>query len=356
MTKNAIILWSKSFQLLSSIVFVILTIRVQTTETSNVDSTTITPSLMHLLGSGELVLDEEGESDGGKSIAFLRLGRSSGEVGGLQEQHTIIKRSNDLQDDEESINLDGGITADEKNNVDSPKDLFERELRENNDAVIGLANAKFDNTMPFLSHRIFGNDLIFGKKRNNNNFSLRPMKKSSNNFELRPMKRQGNNWMSKTRVTRAGEENSFSFRPMRRSSNSFDLRPMKRGSFELRPMKRGSFELRPMKRGSFELRPMKRANDNFSLRPMKKSSFSLRPMKKSGDSFGLRPMKRNYYREWRPLDEFQDLEDFEGLQALVKRAANTFALRPMRRRRVDDFPLIRTTKQSDASFALRPMK
>lgn len=180
-----------------------------------------------------------------------------------------------------------------------------------------------------------------------NNFAFRPMKR--NNFALRPMKRNGD---------------SFTFRPFKKSGNNFALRPMKRGSqFSkdsfLRYGKRDSFALRPMKRSrTFEFRPMKRPEGSFVLRPMKKdsfigsvvgddaipasipekkNSFSLRPMKKDTIGFQLRPMKRdseNYelLKSWQdgsPINPYQRLEDYNGIEAFVKRAMDNFSLRPM---------------------------
>jgi len=209
-------------------------------------------------------------------------------------------------------------------------------------------------------------------KRNNfafrpmkrNNFAFRPMKK--NNFAFRPMKR--NNF-----AFRPMKRNNFAFRPMKR--NSFALRPVKKAPvniFKLRPMRKGpppqkqyenflrygkrdSFALRPMKRGNtFAFRPMKRPDDSFVLRPMKKdtnpitddvkspekkSSFSLRPMKKNTAGFQLRPMKRaefekyeiqNSWKDGEPLDPYQSIEDYTGIESVFKRGMNGFALRPMK--------------------------
>ena len=197
-----------------------------------------------------------------------------------------------------------------------------------------------------------------------NNFAFRPMKRS--NFAFRPMKR--NNF-----AFRPMKRNNFAFRPMKR--NSFALRPVKKAPvniFKLRPMRKGpppqkqyenflrygkrdSFALRPMKRGNtFAFRPMKRPDDSFVLRPMKKdtnhisddvkstekkSSFSLRPMKKDTRGFQLRPMKRadfekyeiqNSWKDGEPLDPYQSIEDYSGVEAVFKRGMNGFALRPMK--------------------------
>ena len=123
------------------------------------------------------------------------------------------------------------------------------------------------------------------------------------------------------------------------------LRYGKRDSFALRPMKRGNtFAFRPMKRpdDSFVLRPMKKDTNHISddvKSPEKKSSFSLRPMKKDTTGFQLRPMKRaefekyeiqNSWKDGEPLDPYQGIEDYSGIDSVFKRGMNGFALRPMK--------------------------
>merc|ERR1712110_1342356 len=226
-----------------------------------------------------------------------------------------------------------------------------RPMKKNNFALRPMK--KNDHTLGNLnfSPRILDN---FDYLMKRNNFAFRPMKR--NNFAFRPMKRS-----------------NFAFRPMKR--NSFALRPVKKAPvniFKLRPMRKGpppqkqyenflrygkrdSFALRPMKRGNtFAFRPMKRPDDSFVLRPMKKdtnpisddvkspgkkSSFSLRPMKKDTTGFQLRPMKRaefekyeiqNSWKDGEPLDPYQSIEDYSGIDSVFKRGMSGFALRPMK--------------------------
>jgi len=236
-----------------------------------------------------------------------------------------------------------------------------RPMKKNNFAFRPMK--KNDHTLGNLnfSPRILDN---FDYLMKRNNFAFRPMKR--NNFAFRPMKR--NNF-----AFRPMKRNNFAFRPMKR--NSFALRPVKKAPvniFKLRPMRKGpppqkqyenflrygkrdSFALRPMKKGNtFAFRPMKRPDDSFVLRPMKKdtnpisddvkspekkSSFSLRPMKKDTTGFQLRPMKRaefekyeiqNSWKDGEPLDPYQSIEDYTGIESVFKRGMNGFALRPMK--------------------------
>ena len=303
-----------------------------------------TNKLGNLIGKGKLhsyhtiksLLEEshhdyDDEYAGGKSLAFLRLGRSSEEEhstdevlrkeiddaiksSGIQHKHNITKRSNspDGEDDSE-VDVDNPNTIDGKNNdevtsglsdIESEEELDEKEKEEyvpyEESATLSLPDFNseeenseaFDlNTSPYLSsHPDFTR---LGKR---NSFSLRPMKR--NNFAFRPMKR-----------------NNFAFRPMKR--NNFAFRPMKRNNFAFRPMKRNNFAFRPKKRNNFALRPMKR--NNFAFRPMKRSgnSFALRPVKKQGNNFALRPMKRTSSPQSRK----------ENFLRYGKR--DSFALRPM---------------------------
>jgi len=248
-----------------------------------------------------------------------------------------------------------------------------RPMKKNNFAFRPMKRSNFafrpmkknDHTLENLNFlpRILDN---FDYLMKRNNFAFRPMKR--NNFAFRPMKRSNF-------AFRPMKRNNFAFRPMKR--NSFALRPVKKASlniFKLRPMRKGpppqkqyenflrygkrdSFALRPMKRGNtFAFRPMKRPepDDSFVLRPMKKdtahisddvkspekkSSFSLRPMKKDTTGFQLRPMKRaefekyeiqNSWKDGEPLDPYQSIEDYSGIESVFKRGMNGFALRPMK--------------------------
>ena len=370
------------------------------------------------------------DSDGGKSMAFLRLGRSTEDAQDKDEiirkeidealkstvsnkKHNIAKRSNVPQDLDDGLIHDVPTITDDQNNgeseqsevlgrfansspydpteVQNEEDLHEKEniefipyegsdsAEEEEDGDLldmkalfpySSSLAEFFNKRNSFSLRPMKRNNFAFRPMKKNNFAFRPMKK--NNFAFRPMKRNNfafrpmkkNNFafrpMKKNNFAfRPMKKNNFAFRPMKKNGDSFTFRPFKKSGnhFAFRPMKRGtqfskdsflrygkrdSFALRPMKRSStFALRPMKRPEDSFVLRPMKKGSFSLRPMKKDTIGFQLRPMKRNYddhevlrqeapWQEGAPIDPTQHFEDYNGIEAFVKRDGIRYIPSPLK--------------------------
>ena len=324
--------------------------------------------------------NDDEESDGGKSIAFLRLGRSGVEAkekaedirkevdqamktntGSCHPNHTIKKRSSQPESVDEALINDIMLEdPDENEMVRSPvlgnlaitnhydtkekyhDDEFEDTERESSSPYQEVAtDDDLGEAYGYMSdlNSVFPNEYSmdnFLSKRNSfdlrpmkrGNFAFRPMKKS--NFAFRPMKRSNF-------AFRPMKKNNFAFRPMKK--NNFDFRPMKRSNFAFRPMKKNSFALRPVKKGGFpflffptqkgkRITPRIKSKDNF-LRYGKRGSFALRPMKRPANPFTFRPMKR-------PED--------------------SFVLRPMKKDNVNSLGSISEDAEKRNSFSLRPMK
>jgi len=318
------------------------------------------------------------DSDGGKSMAFLRLGRSVDDDAEESDEivrkeietalksavsnmkHNIAKRSNEPEDLDDGLIDEVPTMSDGENNgeleqsygpreIENEEELQEKEAElaniegeENGDDILDLKTLHpYSSFTEFLNKR----NSFSLRPMKRNNFSFRPMKR--NNFEFRPMKKSNFAFLPMKRTNfefRPMKRSNFAFRPMKRNGDSFTFRPFKKSgsNFKLRPMrrarqftkdsflrygKRDSFALRPMKRsGTFEWSPMKRPEGSFVLRPMKKNSFSLRPMKKDTTGFQLRPMKRsndNYdllgtsWSYGAPVNPTQRFEEYDGIDRLA---------------------------------------
>jgi len=337
----------------------------------------------------------DSESDGGKSIAFLRLGRSGNEAEddsekevrraideaikpqGSSASHNLTKRSNDAKEEEQSTAEDAATNPEDQEEGESFEDNLDVE------ASYNPSNEEYDNPTedkerfeyvpyedfelisqpededesmfePFFKPKVLhpSSPGYYDYIEKRNSFSLRPMKKlrpifphkkdgidifrptKKNNFAFRPMKK-GNF------AFRPMKKSNFAFRPMKKSN--FEFRPMKRGNFDFRPMKKGNFDFRPMKKTNFDFRPMKRSN--FAFRPMRRSNFAFRPMKRS--TFDFRPMKRSNFA-FRPMKKLSDSFSFRPVK-------KSFQFRPMKKRgQVSKDSFLRYGKRD--SFALRPMK
>ena len=319
---------------------------------------------------------EDGESDGGKSIAFLRLGRSSEETQGDTEDevrreidealksngssgnHNINKRSNSAHEEDQEL-AEGAQSIPEDHDLEEQLDI------DLNSGDNHPTNVEYDNQgedkelleyVPYEDFELVSlpeneDEIINGlspsssvlsdyfEKRSS--FSLRPMKKST--FAFRPMKKS-------TFAFRPMKKSNFAFRPMKKSNfafrpmkkSNFAFRPMKKGNFDFRPMKKGNFDFRPMKKTNFDFRPMKRSN--FAFRPMRRSNFAFRPMKRS--TFDFRPMKRSNFA-FRPMKKFGDNFAFRPVK-------KSFQFRPMKKGQMSKDSFLRYGKRD--SFALRPMK
>jgi len=336
-------------------------------------STTESPCIRYCPG--------DGESDGGKSIAFLRLGRSSEETENNTEDkirqeindaieeskgssgiHNLAKRSSSAEDENQSLSKNPQSNLEEQDAADPLEDEIDTDTLEDPSNAAYDEDAEEKEQFEYVPYEDFeianlpeienedvfipkvfypsSSDFynVYGKR---SSFSLRPMKKS--NFAFRPMKKSNF-------AFRPMKKNNFAFRPMKKSN--FAFRPMKKSNFEFRPMKRGNFDFRPMKKGNFDFRPMKKTNfdfrpmkrSNFAFRPMRRSNFAFRPMKKS--NFDFRPMKRSNFA-FRPMKKLSDSFSFRP----VKRS---FQFRPMKRGQMSKDSFLRYGKRD--SFALRPMK